>query len=174
MIPDEAHRANFDKLLRLLNIFISLVQDCDISKKTNSAKLKELGIEIMMFHKTSFPFARITPTVHMMLAHTHELFSLNEGRPISLYSEQGSEGWHKHLRAFQSGYSAKARQTSLKDNLKDVFLRMMYTTEPTIVNEMPHNVCKMCTKSGHNQKSCKTRVSKALTEEEAMKASFYV
>lgn len=65
MIPDEAHRANFDKLLRLLNIFISLVQDCDISKKPNSAKLKELGIEIMMFHKTSFPFARITPTVHI-------------------------------------------------------------------------------------------------------------
>ena len=96
-----------------------------LKKIANSSKINALGIEITLMHKSAFPFAQITPTVHMMCAHTHELFLPNCSSPICLYSEQGSEGWHRYLQSYQSGTSFKARQTSLSENIKHIVQRMV-------------------------------------------------
>ena len=53
----------------------------------------------------------ISPSVHQMTAHAWELFKINEGKPISMFSEQPGEAWNKHVRAYKSGPAATARHS---------------------------------------------------------------
>ena len=57
-----------------------------------------------------------------MCAHAGELFEINGGKPISVWSESPVESWNKYIRAYQSGVSARAHQSSIKNNLKMFFL----------------------------------------------------
>ena len=52
----------------------------------------------------------IIPTVHQMLGHPWELFSMNDGDPVARWSESPLESWNKYVRSFQSGVGSKARQ----------------------------------------------------------------
>ena len=64
--------------------------------------------ELMIFEKTNFPWAMISPSIHSMCGHNPELFEKTGGAPIAIYSEQGSEAWNKHIRAFNLGPAARA------------------------------------------------------------------
>ena len=88
----------------------------------------------MIFEKTHFPFAMLSPSVHSMCGHNPELFTITKGAPIAIYSEQGSEAWNKHIRSYKSGPAARARQTSIQDNILDIYNRMMIQTHPQIAS----------------------------------------
>ena len=91
LILREQDRLNFSKLLSYFNQMLSITQNSDASKVAIFEKVQELGQCLMLHHKRSFTFAMISPSVHQMAAHAWELFKINEGKPISKFSEQAGE-----------------------------------------------------------------------------------
>ena len=174
IIPDESSRQNFEKMLSYFNIMLSITQHCDTSRIVDWEKLQHLGIEMMLFHRSVFAFAAITPTIHQMCGHSHQLFQMNNGKPIAIYSEQAGEAWNKSIRSFQSGAAARARQNSLQNNLKDIFSRRMITTHPTVTAKRITLFCRACSCYGHTVKSCSKRYSTVLSEEETSVQSYFI
>ena len=173
VIRKESDRVAFSKLLGLFNIMLSITQRCDYSKLVIPEKVQSLGTKLMLFHKSSFPFAFLSPTVHQMCGHSHELFEMTDGKPIAVYSEQSGEAWNKHIKAFKSGPAARARQTSLALNIRDITSRMMISTHPDVVAKRIMNYCKLCACYDHTLRGCPKRRAMVLTEEQAEISCYY-
>ena len=94
-----------------------------------------------IFLKNSFlnekgeSWINIIPSVHQMCAHAWELFSMNDSSSISKWSESPVESWNKHVRSFQSGTSSRAQQVSVKENIHDIFVRMLISSHPSIASK---------------------------------------
>ena len=159
IILNESDRSAFSKLLQLFNMVLSVCQHVDVNKIAIPEKVKELSLDLMIFHKNNFTWAMLPPTVHSMCGHNWEMSNITGGAPIAVFSEQGSEAWNKHIRAFKSGPGARARQTSIKDNTLDIFHRMMSKTHPIIASQKRQLACIRCNKLGHTIRSCPTRFS---------------
>lgn len=54
-----------------------------------------------------------------------------------------------NVRAYQSGVSARARQSSIKNNLKDVITRMLIESHPKVASLKPRPSCSKCGEIGH-------------------------
>lgn len=174
IIRKESDRTAFSKLLSMFNIMLSITQQCDVSKVVNYEKVQSLGTELMLFHKEAFPFAFLSPTVHQMCAHSHELFQMNNGKPIAMYSEQSGEAWNKHIRSFQSGAACRARQSSLLHNTRDIFSRMMIATHPAIVSKRLSLFCTNCKSYGHTIRGCPQKNVTVMSEEKTEILSYYI
>ena len=72
---------------------LTITQQCDITKIVKVDMVRQLGLDLMVHYKQSFPFAMISPSVHMMSAHSWELFQMIDGKPIAVYAEQSGEAW---------------------------------------------------------------------------------
>jgi hypothetical protein len=156
---------SFSTLLSKFNILLSINQHVDVSKKVDPDKVKEVGYGLMIFHKQTFPWAMLSPSVHQMCAHAWELFMLTGGSPIAKYSEQSSESWNKYIKAYKSGTSCKARQMSLQINTHDIYCRLMIRTHPIIASKKRLLQCGLCGKFGHTTRGCKVDVNNIFTEE---------
>ena len=99
------------------------------------------------------PWKFIIPTVHQVCAHAWELLEMNMGKAISIWSESPVESWNKFVRAYQSGVAARARQSSIKDNLKDVLSRMLIESHPEVASLKPRPSCNICGEIGHTARS---------------------
>ena len=154
IILKESDRVAFSKLLELYNTVLSVCQNTDASKKAIPQEVRGLCQELMLFEKTKFPWAMLSPSVHSMCGHNPELFIITQGAPIAIYSEQGSEAWNKHIRSYKSGPAARARQTSVQENILDIFNRMMVRTHPKIASRKRQLECTRCKKLGHTIRSC--------------------
>ena len=77
------------------------------------------------------------PSVHQVCAHAGELFEMNLGKAISVWSENPVESWNKFVWAYQSGVAAKVRQSSIKDNLRDVIACMLIESHPKVASMKP-------------------------------------
>ena len=139
VILDVRDRDNFKILLSLFHVMIRISQSTDENRRVNIDAVKELGIELMIHLKTSFrdengnPWVSIINSVHQMCGHCWEMFRMNDGLSISMWSENPLESWNKHVRSFQSGTAARARQMSVKQNIHDIFRRMLIMSHPYIV-----------------------------------------
>ena len=122
LIPGPETRDAFLELLKYFNKMLTVVQNAS-HKCVNIDKVKYLGIDLMRHLKQNFPWAVISQSVHQMAAHAWDLFQINDGKPISKWSESPVEGWNKHIRAFKSGPASRAWQTSVKDNIQDTYTR---------------------------------------------------
>jgi hypothetical protein len=162
LINKESDRDAFSKLLGMYEMVLSVCQNVDASKIAIPTEVRVLCQELMIFEKTSFPWAYISPSVHSMCGHNPELFEITGGAPIAIYSEQGSEAWNKHIRAFKSGPAARARQTSIQENIHDIFNRMMLQTHPKIATRKRQVQCGRCERLGHTIRSCSLLVSSVL------------
>ena len=60
---------------------------------------------------------------------------MTNGAPIAKYSEQGSEAWNKHIRAYRSGPGCRARFMNNTVNIKDTFTRMYMRSHPLIAKQ---------------------------------------
>ena len=174
VINNSADRENFRVLLSKFNVLLSITQHVDSTKLVDPEKVKDLGYGLMIHHKQSFPFAMISPSVHQMCAHSHELFRLTNGEPIAQYSEESGESWNKFIRAYKSGTSCKARQMSIKVNTRDIFCRLMIRTHPLIASKKRMLLCTTCGLFGHTCRSCKEGVEKVQSEEEFMKNNCFL
>ena len=118
-----------------------------------------VGIEIMLHIRNNFldhngePWIYIIPSVHQVCAHAGELFEINMGKAISVWSESPVESWNKFVRAYQSGVGARARQNSIQDNLRDVFTRMLIESHPKVASMKPRPSCSVCGEIGHTARA---------------------
>ena len=80
-------------------------------------------------------WVNIIPTVHQMLGHAWELFLFNDGDSVANWSESPVESWNKYVRGYQSGIGSKARQTSIEENVHDIFRRMLISSHPVIASK---------------------------------------
>ena len=169
-IPNVNDRENFSMLLSHFNQMLTVTQSVS-NKVVNQEIVKRLGIQAMTLIRESFlDFAGnswifIPPSVHMLFGHTWELFQITGGSSIGVYSEQAQEAWNKHVTAFKSGPCARARQTSVKENLRDIFCRMLMVTNPLISFQRRHVICNICGKDGHTSRSSIHDNKTVVTEE---------
>ena len=133
LITSETDRQNYKMLLHFMYIMLKVNQQN--KRSVNVQKVMELGMSFMIHVKTSFPWVYFSPSVHQIGAHSWELFQMNGCKPVSNWSEQGSEAWNKYIRAWKSGKSARSQQYSLKDNIYDVFRRILISTHPAITSQ---------------------------------------
>ena len=100
-----------------------------------------------------FPKAHITPTVHKMLAHSWELISMNGGRGLGIYAEEGLEGCNKYLRRFRVSLSRKCGK---EENQLDCVRRLWDKSDP-VSNKHREDIlpsCKTCNTKGHSTRYC--------------------
>ena len=95
----------------------------------------------------------IIPSVHQVCAHAGELFEINAGKSISVWSESPVESWNKYVRAYQSGVSARACQSSIKNNLKDVITHMLNESHPKVASLQPRQSCSKCGEIDHTARA---------------------
>ena len=172
VIVDTVDRNNFKELLSKFNIYCTVVQQVD--HKVDPEKVRNLGSDLMIFHKEAFPWAMISPSVHTMCAHYWELYHMNDGSPIAAYSEQSGEHWNKHIRNTKSGAGCRARQSSIQVNTHDIFARMFIRSHPTIALKRRVFKCSVCGLLGHTARSCKSTVQECITLERSKIEDCYV
>lgn len=159
IISCKKERDDYKKLLELMNAMLTLSQSVDDTKLVDVYHIKDLGIQIMLHIRTSFideegnPWVMITNGVHQLLAHSWELFLMNNGRSIGKWSESPLEAWNKHIQSFKSGTACRARQVSMRLNLYDVFRRMLVISHPTIASRRHNLICSVCGLQGHSSRS---------------------
>ena len=154
LIEDEVDRTNYNTLLRDINVMLSVC--LGLRSDVNVDKLRQLGINIMSHIRTAFmkdgiPWVPINPSLHSMCSHSWELFSMFG--VIAIYSEQAQEHWNKYVRNLKSGNGCRARQTSVKLNIHDVFVRMLRMTHPVVVAKQRKLLCTVCGQTGHTARS---------------------
>ena len=178
LINNTEDRENFETFMSLTNVMLTVTQSIT-DKRVRIQALKDLGIELMLHLKNSFldhlgrPWIMIIPSFHQMCAHSWEMFQWNNGQSIGKWSESPLESWNKHVRAFQSGPSSRARQFSIKDNIHDIFCRMLITSHPEIASKRPRVSCNICGEVGHTARSSRHKRSTVATEEQAHVQSMY-
>ncbi len=136
--------------------------------KINPEKLRVIGYNLQIFLKTNFPWAAIKPTDHTMASHYWQLVQLNNGNPISVYSEQGSEAMNKAIRAIKSGTSCRARQMNLQVNTRDIFIRMWFRSHPVVALQRRILRCSRCDSVGHTARSCQADINLVQSYEASM------
>ena len=165
VISNDDERDKFYTLLSKFNVLLSITQHVDPQNVVDPEAVRRVGYDLMVFFKQSFPWAMLTPSVHQMCAHSWELFVITKGLPIAVYSEQSGESWNKYVRAYKSGTSCMARQMSTKVNTRDIFVRMMLRTNPSIASMKRMLRCSKCGKTGHTTRGCKSDSLIVNTEE---------
>jgi hypothetical protein len=99
-------------------------------EKIDTIKYRELCTDIQLKIVTHFPWAKISPSIHRVLAHSPELIELNEGLGLGSKSEEGLEALNKNIRHLRVH---GARKTSISDNFQDVFIHMWRRSSPVVV-----------------------------------------
>ena len=85
-----------------------------------------------------FPWAVVSPSIHRILAHAHEVIDLNEGFGLGDESEEGLEALNKQIRRMREHGS---RKDSTRNNFQDTFHHLWDRSRPTIV-EMERKIIK--------------------------------
>ncbi|XP_063677373.1 uncharacterized protein LOC134813500 [Bolinopsis microptera] len=118
------------------------------------------------------PVARLSPSVHKLLAHSWELVKLNENQALGNVSEGGIEACNKLLRRYRIRLSRKRSQ---HDNLFDCAKRLWVNSDPVIqemrLATLPY--CKHCDMRGHSRRWCPARVQCALQSEDTAVDNFF-
>ena len=87
-------------------------------------------------NEKGLPWLMIIPSFHQMAAQGWQLFQMNAGESIAKWSECPLESWNKHVRSFQKGAAVRSRQHSIKDNIHDIFRRMLIMSHPMIASKV--------------------------------------
>ena len=159
---------------------IRVAQSTNDTERVDIHAIKDLGIELMTYLRSGFlnesedPWIMIIPSVHQMCAHGLELFQLNDGLYIAKWSENPIESCNKHVRSFQSGTAARARQLSVKENIHNIFRRMLIMSHPFVAKKRPRPICSICGEIGHTARSLRHKILNVPTAEEDRFNSLYV
>lgn len=132
LISGTEDRENFSILLGQFNVCLAVSESVEKDRAVNIENFKQHCYDTMLHLCLHFPWVRISPSTHQMLAHNWELFEMLDGSSIAVWSESGLEAWNKHIRNFRSGAGCRARQISTKANIQDIFVRMLITSAPVV------------------------------------------
>ena len=93
----------------------------------------------------------MTPSSHIVVAHSAELIEENGHRGLLNFSESGIEANNKFLRQYRLNYS---RKTNQYENLSDCINRLWDKSDPMVINICERLYCSHCTTVGHSVRSC--------------------
>ena len=108
-------------------------------------KYKEMCKETHLRIVETFKWAKISQSIHKVLAHSAELIEANEGYGLGTKSEEGLEGLNKNIRFLRVH---GARKTSIADNFQDVFHHIWRRSSPLVVELDREKKSRKKTKSG--------------------------
>ena len=77
------------------------------------------------------------------------------------------------MRSLQNRPVARSRQLFIKDDIRDIFGRMLIMFHPEIAPKRPRPTCSICGKIGHTARSSNHSKSSALNEEDGSIESMY-
>ena len=146
---------NVSVILRVIN------SDEDVNVEAFEDLCKETNIILIEY----FKFMNITPTVHAVLAHSFNIIRNNKGKGLKCHSEEGSEGSHKVLKFLREH---GGRKMSLELNMKDVFRKMFFRSDPIVRNMKRKVICSRCEEEGHSIRSCPEAHPVPLTEDDIL------
>ena len=126
-------------------------------------------LDTYLFIIRSIPWARISPSLHRVLAHSAEKIALNGGVGIGELSEEPLESSNKLVRRYRERL---ARKTNLRDNLIDVFSRLWARSDPVIRSREMQHECTKCQGIGNSSMGCPLRVLGAMGEDETQVLKF--
>ena len=172
IISNEVDRENYADLLRMFNLMLTVTQQTE--RRPNHSKVRTLGIDLMSHIKTGFldnrgrSWVPVINSVHEMAAHSWQLMQILEEGTMLLghYTEQNQEAWNKYISAFKSGPACRARQSSVRENTKDILTRMLIITHPKIASMKRTTKCSKCGQTGHTARSYKFHQELVLAEED--------
>jgi hypothetical protein len=98
-------------------------------RKINIAQYNDLCSTVTLKICDTFPWAAISPSLHRVLAHSAELFELNNDCGLGSGSEEGLESQNKYVRHLRLH---GARSTSIEDNFEDTFKHLWKRSSPLI------------------------------------------
>jgi hypothetical protein len=129
--------ANHEITAKILNIDSKLVENFKIIlyviSSKNMIKTKEfhsLCSDTYRALLTKYPWVKVSPTVHKILAHSAEIAEFLP-LPLGMFGEEGSEGRNKIYRQDREHHS---RQFSRLASITDVFNRAMDSSDPYIAS----------------------------------------
>ena len=97
LIKNSEDRENFIHLLKLMNAYIHIIESYD-NDLWDCRMVRKAGIESMLHIRNGFlnhkgeSWIYIIPCVHQVCAHAGELFEMNLGKAISVWSENPVAG----------------------------------------------------------------------------------
>jgi hypothetical protein len=114
---------------------------------------KEYCKETYLYILSTFPEARISPTVHKVVAHSPELIANNGNHGLKNLSEEGLESVNKVLRNVREKLS---RKNSPFDNITDCLNRLWGVSDPVVnlILDTTKPYCKHCKVRGHSTRYC--------------------
>ena len=104
------------------------------------------------------PWIKMSPSSHIVLAHSAELIEGNDHKGPLNFTESGIEANNKFLRQYRINYLKKTNQ---HENLSDCINRLWDKSDPMVKN-ISRTYCSHCKISGHTVRSC-LDLKKALT-----------
>ena len=143
-----------NRLWVIISIYTSKPKD---DLEVNTTLYGELCVEtydliINCFENSITKWINVSPTLHMLLAHSWEIIEMNKNQGLGDYSETGLEHNNKFLRFFRQ---ILARKTSQETNLQDCIERLWLKSDPKVRHDGPIKMCSTCKKvNDHSTVSC--------------------
>ena len=110
-------KSRIDSIIWNIAVILFIISS---SKKVNGAEYKEFCRNASLLDK-SIPWIEITPSTHIVLAHSAELIEENDSTGLLNFTESGIEANNMYLRQYRFNY---ARKTSHFDNISDCINRL--------------------------------------------------
>ena len=111
------------------------------------------------FENSEKKWINVSPTLHMILAHSWELIEINGNYGLGEYSETGLENNNKFLRYFREHL---ARKNSQETNLEDCINRFWLKSDPVVRQAGPEMYCSRCHNiNTHHTVSCSLKKNQA-------------
>ena len=105
------------------------------------------------------PWIKMSPSSHIVLAHSAELIEGNDHKGFLNLTEFGIEANKKFLKQYRINY---LRKTNQHENLSDCINRLWDKSEPIVKNICDRTYCSHCKIARHTVRSC-LDLKKALT-----------
>ena len=167
LVP-ECYQSDLNDVLNRLWVIL-FIYTSDSKDEVNVDMFREFCTEtynliLNNFNNLETKWINITPTLHMLLAHSWELIEMNNSCGLGECSETGLENNNKFLRFFRLCLS---RKNSQETNLQDCIDRLWLKSDIVVRNSGPKKQCSRCHQiNNHFTVSCPFRSHKSVESDQ--------
>ena len=140
-------KSKLDELLLNMAVILTLINS---NRKIKVNEFHEF-CHATYLNVISIPWIELSPSAHIVLAHSAELIADNGNKGLLNYSESGLEANNKFLRQYRLN---RSRKTSQFDNLSDCINRLWDKSDPVVAKRRERLSCRHCNGVGHTIRSC--------------------
>jgi len=149
MYPDEDQEKDvFREFLENDSMIMRLAQ---CTRKLNVDKLDELCRRQTLLIVNTWPWVKLTPSLHELYAHLPDLVRNNNEFGLGDLSEENLESLHRNFKADRENFS---RLFSVKEMLQDTFKRQNTRSDPVVRIYAKSHRCELCNSATHTKSKC--------------------